>query len=76
MTVKDKNRKNKKQMKIWTSNELIKEIDSINSDVNNQKNLNHLSGLNRSKIVNTCFDLYINDSEFRKMIIDIVLKGE
>lgn len=76
MTVKDKNRKNKKQMKIWTSNELIKEIDSINSDVNYQKNLNQLSGLNRSKIVNTCFDLYINDSEFRKMIIDIILKGE
>lgn len=76
MTVKDKNRKNKKQMKIWTSNELIKKIDSINSDVNNQKNLNQLSGLNRSKIVNTCFDLYINDSEFKKMIIDIVLKGE
>lgn len=76
MTVKDKNRKNKKQMKIWTSNELIKEIDSINSDMNNQKNLNQLSGLNRSKIVNTCFNLYINDSEFRKMIIDIVLKGE
>ena len=68
------NRKNKKQMKIWTSNELLKEIDSLNSDVNNQKNLNQLSGLNRSKIVNTCFDLYINDSEFRKMIIDIVLK--
>ena len=76
MTVKDKNRKNKKQMKIWTSNELIKEIDSINTDVNSQKNLNQLSGLNRSKIVNTCFDLYINDSEFRKMIIDIILKGE
>lgn len=76
MTLKDKNRKNKKQMKIWTSKELIDEIDSINSDVNNQKNLNQLSGLNRSKIVNTCFNLYINDSEFRKMIIDIVLKGE
>lgn len=76
MTVKDKNRKNKKQMKIWTSNELIKEIDSINSDVNNQKNLNQLSGLNRSKIVNTCFDLYINDSEFRNLIIDIILIGE
>ena len=76
MTVKDKNRKNKKQMKIWTSNELIKEIDSINSDINSQKNLNQLTGLNRSKIVNTCFNLYINDSEFRNMIIDIVLKGE
>lgn len=76
MTLKDKNRKNKKQMKIWTLNELVMQIDSINSDINSQKNLNQLSGLNRSKIVNTCFDLYINDSEFRNMIIDIVLKGE
>lgn len=76
MTLKDKNRKNKKQMKIWTSKELVMRIDTINSDVNSQKNLNQLTGLNRSKIVNTCFDLYIYDSEFRKMIIDIVLKGE
>lgn len=76
MTVKDKNRKNKKQMKIWTSKELITEVDAINTDVNSQKNLNQLTGLNRSKIVNTCFNLYINDSEFRNMIIDIVLKGE
>lgn len=76
MTVKDKNRKNKKQMKIWTSKELITEVDAINTDVNSQKNLNQLTGLNRSKIINTCFNLYINDSEFRKMIIDIVLKGE
>ena len=76
MTLKDKNRKNKKQMKIWTSKELVMQIDSINSDVNNQKNLNQLSGLNRSKIVNTCFDLFINDSEFRNMIIDTILKGE
>ena len=76
MTVKDKNRKNKKQMKIWTSKELITKVDAINTDVNSQKNLNQLTGLNRSKIVNTCFDLYINDSEFRNMIIDIVLKGE
>ena len=76
MTVKDKNRKNKKQMKIWTSKELITGVDAINEGVNSQKNLNRLTGLNRSKIVNTCFNLYINDSEFRKMIIDIVLKGE
>lgn len=76
MTLKDKNRKNKKQMKIWTLNELVLQIDFINSDVNRQKNLNKLSGLNRSKIVNTCFDLFINDSEFRKMIIDTILKGE
>ena len=76
MTIKDKNRKNKKQMKIWTSKELVMQIDSINSDVNSQKNLNQLSGLNRSKIVNTCFNLYINDSEFRNMIINTILKGE
>ena len=76
MTLKDKNRKNKKQMKIWTLNELTMQIDSINSNVNSQKNLNKISGLNRSKIVNTCFDLFINDSEFRKMIIDTILKGE
>ena len=73
---KDKNRKNKDQMKIWTSNEILSEVDAVNKEFNTKHNLNQLSGLNRTKIINTCFNLYINDVKFRKMIIDTIFKGE
>lgn len=72
----DKNRKNKKQMKIWTSKDLLSKVDEINKEYNSNNGLNQLSGLNRSKIINLCLNLYVNDKEFEKMIIDIVLNGE
>lgn len=72
----DTNRKNKYQMKIWTSKDLISKVDKINKEYNSNNGLNQLSGLNRSKIINLCLNLYVNDKEFEKTIKDLLITGE
>lgn len=72
----DTNRKNKYQMKIWTSKDLISKVDKINKEYNSNNGLNQLSGLNRSKIINLCLNLYVTDKEFEKTIKDLLITGE
>lgn len=72
----DTNRKNKYQMKIWTSKDLLSKVDKINKEYNSNNGLNQLSGLNRSKIINLCLNLYVNDKEFEKTIKDLIITGE
>ena len=77
MSNKNKNRKNEeKQTKIYLSPAIIEGIKKINDEFNIENNLNRQSGLNRSKVGEACFNLYINNVKFRKMIIDTILKGE